>query len=616
MRKSNSYGTGAFPCGRGLFLATPLLLLVSSCHAGDGPTPHAQAPSAIRHLQGRDHTSPWRDRQVGEISGIVTAIDPAGRDRGFWMQDPKDDGDDATSEGLYVATAEVNVEVAVGQAVAVRGVVRESGPDDELTTTQLRASAIRIVSSGNRLPEPIVIGRDGRRPPSEVIDDDGLGRFEPETDGLDFYESLEGMRVEIRDAVVVGPTSRYGDLIVVADLGADAALRSPGGGLVLRPDDANPERLFIGSRLQLGDPPSTDVGARFTAPIVGVLDYSFANFKILPSQAMPAFEPGPRLDETTRLKATANQLTVASFNVLNLSARDPEAKFSQLAGVIAHRLAGPDVVALQEVQDRTGPTDDGVVDATATFEPLINAIEAAGGPRYEFRQIDPVDGADGGQPGGNIRVGYLFHPARVEFIDRGQAGPTDATGAETGAEGLKLRLSPGRVAPEDPSFAGCRKSLAGEFRFRGHTIFLINVHLSSKGDDDPLMGRRQPPQRATEEQRLRQAQVLHEFMESLLAVDPDARVVVLGDMNEHEFRPPIAALKGERWVNLLDQVPREDRFTFIYQGNAQVLDNVVISPALAAHAEPEIDIVHAQANVAHGWWASDHDPVVVRLTFD
>jgi len=367
-----------------------------------------------------------------------------------------------------------------------------------------------------------------------------------------------------------------------------------------------------------------DVGCRLTAPVVGVLDYSFGNYKIQPAQAWPACEPGPQVDETTRLKGTENQLTVASFNVLNLSARDPEEKFSQLAGVIANQLAAPDVVALQEVQDRSGPANDGVVDAAATFEALITAIEAAGGPRYAFRQIDPVDNADGGQPGGNIRVGFLLDPARVAFIDRGQAGPTDATAAENAAGGLQLSLSPGRVAPQDPSFAGdaaadyagTRKALASEFRFRGRKLFLINVHLKSKRGDDSLMGRRQPPRRFTERQRLRQARVLHEFMESLLAVDPDARVVVLGDMNEHEFRPPMRELTGERWVNLLEQVPREDRYTFIYHGNAQVLDNVVISPALAAHAAPEIDIVHVQAHVAHGRWASDHDPIVVRLTFD
>jgi hypothetical protein len=44
------------------------------------------------------------------------------------------------------------------------------------------------------------------------------------------------------------------------------------------------------------------------------------------------------------------------------------------------------------------------VDASDTFNELIGA---AGGPTYDFRQIDPVDDQDGGEPGGNIRVGFL-----------------------------------------------------------------------------------------------------------------------------------------------------------------------------------------------------------------
>ena len=51
-------------------------------------------------------------------------------------------------------------------------------------------------------------------------------------------------------------------------------------------------------------------------------------------------------------------------------------------------------------------------------EQLIDAISKAGGPRYEWRGIDPEDKADGGQPGGNIRNVFLFNPDRVEANDR------------------------------------------------------------------------------------------------------------------------------------------------------------------------------------------------------
>ena len=60
-----------------------------------------------------------------------------------------------------------------------------------------------------------------------------------------------------------------------------------------------------------------------------------------------------------------------------------------------------------------------MVDATADLRALIAAISAAGGPAYEYRQIDPVDDQDGGEPGGNIRVGFLFRTDRgLRFVDR------------------------------------------------------------------------------------------------------------------------------------------------------------------------------------------------------
>ena len=49
--------------------------------------------------------------------------------------------------------------------------------------------------------------------------------------------------------------------------------------------------------------------------------------------------------------------------------------------------------------------------------------------RYEYRQIDPQNNQDGGQPGGNIRVGFLFRPDRgLAFVDRPGGDATTPTG--------------------------------------------------------------------------------------------------------------------------------------------------------------------------------------------
>ena len=77
-----------------------------------------------------------------------------------------------------------------------------------------------------------------------------------------------------------------------------------------------------------------------------------------------------------------------------------------------NNLSSPDLVAIEEVQDNNGTTNNGVVDASQTWQLLIDAITAAGGPLYQYRQIDPVNNADGGAPGGNIRVEFLFRTDR------------------------------------------------------------------------------------------------------------------------------------------------------------------------------------------------------------
>ena len=79
-----------------------------------------------------------------------------------------------------------------------------------------------------------------------------------------------------------------------------------------------------------------------------------------------------------------------------------------VANHIANYLNNPDIVFLQEIQDNSGETDNGVVSANVTLTNLVNAISAAGGATYSFIDIDPVNDEDGGETGGNIRPAYLY----------------------------------------------------------------------------------------------------------------------------------------------------------------------------------------------------------------
>ncbi len=79
-----------------------------------------------------------------------------------------------------------------------------------------------------------------------------------------------------------------------------------------------------------------------------------------------------------------------------------------MADQIANFLKTPDLIFLQEIQDNSGPTDDGVVAADVTLQTLANAITAAGGSfAYNFTEVISVNDQDGGEIGGNIRPAYL-----------------------------------------------------------------------------------------------------------------------------------------------------------------------------------------------------------------
>ena len=252
-----------------------------------------------------------------------------------------------------------------------------------------------------------------------------------------------------------------------------------------------------------------------------------------------------------------------------------------------------------------------MTDASVSWGLLVDAIRAVGGPAYQYRQLDPVDDRDGGEPGGNIRVGFLFRSDRgLSFVDRPGGTSTTATTVVDHPSGPRLSFSPGRVAPQDPAFVDTRKSLAGEFRLHGKTVFVVANHFSSKTADDPLFGRVQPPVRASEVARHGQAQVVNDFVDELVAADPGAKVIVLGDINDFEFSQTVQLLEGGVLTTLMDTLPKGERYSYVFEGNSQVLDQILVSNPLLGFAV-DYDPVHVNAEFADQ--ASDHDPQVVRL---
>ncbi|WP_437907034.1 DNRLRE domain-containing protein [Sorangium sp. So ce327] len=602
-------------------------------------TAQAAQALAIHDIQGRAHLSPHSGAVV-KTTGLVATL----RSNGFTVESPAPDTDPATSEGLLVFTGAAP-SVRVGDLVELTGEVTEyrAGCADpctpsrgsayhNLTVTELARPQITVLSSGHALPAPVSIGfaPGARRPPTQVIEDDASGSveaasgFDPEADGIDFWESLEGMRVSINAPAVVGPTREFSssgtaEIALVpgdrdAATGDAAGLRSERGAVVVSPGDFNPERILLQVPLR-ASPPALDVGATFAGPIVGTVDYNFANYKLLPvDEALPAATSTLSREVTSLGPRTADDLDVAAFNVENLDPGDPQDKFDRLARILVENLGSPDLVALEEVQDNSGPTNNGVVDASTTFARLIAAIAAVpGGPStYQFRSIDPADGTDGGEPGGNIRVGFLFRTDRgLEFVDRPGAGALTPNEVLGGAGGVSLRYSPGRIDPGNPAFASSRKPLAGEFRWNGQPLFVVANHWNSKGGDEPLYGRFQPPTLSSEAQRRQQATVVAGFVRQILDSDPSANVVVLGDLNDFQFSAPLGILKDAGLTTLIETLPPEERYTYVFDGNGQSLDHVLVSANLAGPKLIGFDVVHVNAEFADQ--ASDHDPGVARF---
>jgi predicted extracellular nuclease len=512
------------------------------------------------------------------------------------MQDPIGDGDDATSDALFVFTGTAP-DVAVGDSVSINGTVGEFTPggasSNNLSTTQITGPIITVESQGNALPAATIIGNGGRQAPTQSIDSDNFANFNPETDGIDFFESLEGMRVTLSDAQAVATTNQFGEIFAVADQGANATGMNAQGGITISEGDFNPERLQIDDTLLAGNSPAVQMGDKL-GDVTGVIAFNFGNFELLATEA-PEVTAGSIAPETASIAVGGDRLSVATYNVLNLDPSDGPEKFAGLARQIVDGLLSPDIIGLQEIQDGSGPTNDGTTSAALTLQMLIDAIVEAGGPRFEFAEIAPVNNTSGGEPGANIRTAFLYNPDRVDLVPG------------------SLMILPG--SDSDPAFDNARKPLVATFVFNGHEVTIVNNHFTSKGGSSPLFGTVQPSINGGEDKRVAQATMVNNFIQSLLSDNPTANIIALGDLNEFQFMAPLLALTGltanQILFNLAQlQLSPEDLFSFIFEGNAQLLDHILISSQLLQH-NPLIDIVHLNSGLLE--FFSDHDPILASF---
>ncbi|MFJ1900148.1 endonuclease/exonuclease/phosphatase family protein [Streptomyces sp. NPDC088115] len=576
---------------------------------GDPGNPTEPGTVRVHDIQGATRVSPLDGKAVTGVPGIVTAVRTTGS-RGFWIQDPSPDADPRTSDGVLVYTGSAAPAVSVGDSVLVSGTVDEYYPSATTqSVTEITAPRTTVLSAGNALPAPVVLDAasvpGGYAPSADGGSIDALP-LEPAKYALDLYESLEGIRVETADTRVTGATSSYGEVWVTVEPKQNPTRR--GGTLYSSYTDQNTGRIKVMSLDATRPVPVANVGDVLSGTTTGVLDYdSFGGYSLQATRLGTLTDRHLKREVTRKQKR--DELAVSTYNVENLDALDDQGKFDTLAKGVAVNLASPDIVSLEEIQDDNGAVNDGTVGSEATLKRFTDAIVAAGGPRYSWRYVAPQDGKDGGEPGGNIRNVFLFNPARVSFVDRVGGDATTAVQAVKTRHGVTLSASPGRISPLDESWSDSRKPLVGEFRFRGEPVFVIGNHFTSKGGDQPLHGRYQPPVRSSETKRVRQAAQVNTFVKSLLAADKSARVITLGDLNDFAFSPTMSALTaGKALKPLINTLPANERYSYVYEGNSQTLDHILTSPGVR---RLDYDVVHINAEFADQ--ASDHDPQIVRV---
>ncbi|MGT2744057.1 endonuclease/exonuclease/phosphatase family protein [Streptococcus phocae subsp. phocae] len=562
----------------------------------------------IGDIQGKSHQSPYNHRKVTVKDVVVTYLVAPNN---FYVQDLHPDGDSATSDGINVISEVDAKDIRIGDVLTLTGSVEEhfgkgysEKSKTDLTITRIKAKEIEKTGTAE-LPKAIVIGKD-RKIPADIIDNDGMTVFDPEEDALDFWESVEGMLVAVDDAKIVGPM-KHKEIYVLP--GSYQAKLNNMSGINLKPNTYNTGLVPI---LFKSGKQVVKAGDFFTGRLVGPVTYSYTNYKVyVNDETMPTLNQGSVVPEKTYLAKDENRLSIASYNIENFSAdkkSTPDSKVKRIAQSFISDLQSPDIIGLIEVQDNNGPTDDGTTDASQSAARLIKAITDLGGPAYTYVDIAPENNQDGGQPGGNIRVAFLYNKDRVSLSDKPKGTATQAVAWENG----ELNLSVGRIDPTNPIWETVRKSLAAEFIFKGQKVVVLANHLNSKRGDNGLYGRVQPVTFKSEERRHQLSKMLADFAKTGLAQNANVNIVMLGDFNDYEFTKTISLIETGGMSNLVSRHDEADRFSYFYQGNNQTLDNVLISNNLLGRYAFDMVHVNSPFMEEHGR-ASDHDPLLLQL---
>ncbi|MDT7542644.1 MAG: uncharacterized protein QOE33_2548 [Acidobacteriota bacterium] len=553
----------------------------------------------IYNIQGSGSTSPLVGQSVS-TTGIVTATKP-GSSGGFFIQDPTGDGNTATSDGIFVFTGgTLPAGAVVGNNVQVSGTVQEFIPSTDPfqhPETELSGSpTVSVISTGNTRPAPTVITA-----------------ADTQVNNLDNLEKYEGMRVIIPSLTVVAPTQGtinepnatvasngvfYGVVTGVPrpfrEPGINISDPLPAGAPANVPRfDENPERIRVSSNGLTGtsvvDVPAGVVLTNLTGP----LDFGFRTYTILPETTITL---PPTLPTAVAVPTpTSSEFTIASFNMERffdtvvdagesgaptLTATAFNNRLNKASLIIRNVQHYPDVIGVEEMENLS------TLQAVASkINSDAQSIDGLPNPNYTAYLSE-------GNDVGGIDVGFLVKASRVTVVDVTQYGkdtvftnPDSSTALLNDRPPLVLRATMQRPGG------------LGALPF----TVIVNHLRSLNGVDSTVAGTNGW---ATEGDRVRakrraQAEYLANLIQARQTADPTEKIISVGDYNAFQvndgYVDVIGTIKGTPapadqvvlassdlvnpdLTDLVDTLPADQRYSYSFDGNAQVLDHELINP--------------------------------------
>jgi predicted extracellular nuclease len=597
----------------------------------------------IHDIQGNGDSSPLVGQAV-TTRGIVTGR----KGNGFFLQsaDADADADPATSEGVYVFTSSAPpADAAVGNLVQVAATVQEFSPSQDPLQpplTELGFATVTLLSTGNALPTPVALS-------ASFPDPEG---------GYDQLERVEGMRVSAASLTVVGPTdgttnepdatgSSNGVFYATVtglprpfrSAGIQAPDPAPSGSIPPIPRwDTSPETMEVDSDALGANKLDLAAGAIVTG-VVGPMDYGFRRYTILP-EATPTVASTGEAVTAARLPSD-DEFTVASYNLERFfdTVNDPAIgepvltaaafanRLNKASLGIRNELHMPDIVAVMEVEN------------LSTLQQLASKVNldtiAAGQPYPQYaaylQEGNDVGGID---VGFLVKTAYVYEVAqRVHVLDVTQFGK-DTTWIDP-SDG-----QPSLLNDRPPLLL---RAIVNYVDGRSFPVSVFAVHQRSLNgiSDETVSGATTAGDRVRRK-RQAQAEYLAGLVQARETADPSEHLVVAGDFNAFDFNDgyvdPMGVVTGlptpddqtvvpNDGVDLVDPdlmnlhyLPEANkRYSYVFDGQAQSLDHILVNQALGADLA-SYDLDHARMNADFPETnrndpdspsrLSDHDPAI------